>query len=77
MCELGMSFDPAVGGEVHGDAGGEEADADAEGTDDPAQLDAALEHEVVEDAEDQDKHGGFRKESGTAAGGDDRQIEEA
>lgn len=71
-----MRLDPAVGGKVHGDAGGEEADADAEGTDDPAQLDAALEHEVVEDAEDQDKHGGFREESRAAAGGDDREIEE-
>jgi len=71
-----MSFDPAMGGEVHGDAGGEEADADAKGADDPAQFDAALEHEVVEDAEDQDKHGGFREESRAAAGGNDREIEE-
>jgi hypothetical protein len=71
-----MSLNPAVRTKVGGDAGGQEAEADAESADDPVELDAALEHEEVEDAEDEDQNGCFRAEGGAAARGDDDQIEE-
>jgi len=71
-----MRFHPAVGGEVHNNAGGQEAERDGQCADDPGKLDAALEHEVVEDAEDQDQHGGFREEGGAAAGGYDGELKE-
>jgi len=70
-----MGFDPVVGGEVGGDAGGEEGERGADGQEDPGELDAALEHEVVEEAEDQDEHGGFGEEGGAATAGDDHEIE--
>jgi len=70
-----MGFDPVVGGEVGGDAGGEEGERGADGQEDPGELDAALEHEVVEEAEDQDEHGGFGEEGGAATAGDDQEIE--
>lgn len=71
-----MGFDPVVGGEVRGDAGGEEGEAGADGDENPGELDAALEHEVVEEAEYQDEHGGFGEEDGAAASGDDREAGE-
>ena len=69
-----MRFGPAVSGEVCGDAGGEEAEAGADGKEDPEELDAALEHEVDEEAEDQDEHGGFCEEGRAAAAGDDDEV---
>jgi hypothetical protein len=72
---LGTGFGPALGGKIRGDAGGEEPGGDSERADDPRQLDAALEHEVVQDAEDEDKDGGLRKEAGAAARGDEQQRE--
>ena len=60
--ELGMRLDPAMGGEVHGDAGGEETDADGQGGDDPVKLDMAFEETEIEDAEDQDEDSSFREE---------------
>ncbi len=71
-----MRPDPALGDEVHGDAAGQEEDADGEGADDPGELDAALEHEVVEDAEDEDEDGGFGEERRAALGGDHDEIEQ-
>ena len=71
-----MRLDPAVGAEVHGDAGGEQAEGDGEGADDPGELDAALEHEVVEDAEDEDEDGGLGEEGRAAARGDDGEFDE-
>lgn len=71
-----MGFNPVMGGEIRGDAGGEEGERGADGEEDPGELDAALEHEVVEQAEDQDKHGGFREEGGAAASGDDHEVGE-
>ncbi len=73
---LGMRLDPAMGGEVHEDAGGEQADADAERADDPGELDAALEQAVVEDAEDEDEHGCLGKEGRAAARGDHQQVKQ-
>jgi len=70
-----MGFDPVVGGEVRGDAGGEEGERGADGEEDPSEFDAALEHEVVEEAEDQDEHGCFGEEGGAAASGDDHEVE--
>ncbi len=75
MGSLGMGFDPVVGGEVRGDAGGEEGEAGADGEEDPDELNAALEHEVVEEAEDQDEHGCLGEEGGAAARSDDQEVE--
>ena len=72
---LGMRLDPVMGGEVRGDAGGEEGEAGADGKEDPGELDAAFEHEVVEEPEDQDEHGCFGEEGGAAAAGDDQEVE--
>jgi hypothetical protein len=71
-----MGLDPAVGGEVHGDAGGEEQQRDGKRACDPGELDASAEHEVVEDAEDEDEDGGLGEEGGAAAAGDDHQVEQ-
>ena len=71
-----MSLDPAVGTEVGGDAGGEEAERDGECADDPGELDASLEDEEVEDAEDEDEDGGLGEEAGAAASGDDDEFDE-
>lgn len=71
-----MGFHPAVGCEVRCHAEGKQAEADGEGADDPTELDAALQHKEVEDAEDQHKHGCFREERRAATGGDNCQIEE-
>jgi len=70
-----MGLDPAMGGKVHGDAGGEQQDRDAERAGDPGKIDTTLEDEEVEDAEDQDQHGRLCEEGGTAPGGDDGQVE--
>ena len=69
-----MRFGPAVSGEVCGDAGGEEGEAGADGKEDPGELDAALEHEVVEEAEDQDEDGGFGEEGRATTAGDDQEV---
>lgn len=71
-----MSLNPNMGGEVRCDAESEEAQADSECTDDPAELDASLQHEEVEDAEDEHKHGCFGEERRAAPGSDDCQIEQ-
>ena len=76
MGTLRMGLHPAVGGEVHDDAGGEEAEGDGERANDPGELDAALEHEVVEDAEDEDEDGGLGEEGRAAAGGDEDELDE-
>lgn len=72
---LGMSPDPAMGTDVRDNAGSEEADGEGEGGAQPAELDAALDQEEVEDAEDEDQNGGLGKEGRAAAGGDGDQIE--
>ena len=71
-----MRFHPAMGSEVHDDAGGQEAERDGESADDPGELDAAFEHEIVEDSEDQDQHSGLCEEGGAAAGRDDGELKE-
>lgn len=80
---LGMGFrpapgvQPALGSEVHSDAGSEEAEGDGERADDPGELDASLEHEVVEDAEDEDEDGGLSEEGRAAPAGDESQVKPA
>ncbi len=69
-----MSFDPALGAEVRGNAGGEQAKRDGESADNPGKLDATAQHEVIEDAEDKDQNGCFRQEGRAAARGDDGQL---
>ena len=77
VATLGVGFDPMVGDEIGGDAGGEEGERGADGKEDPGELDAALEHEVVEEAEDQDEHGCLGEEGGAAASGDDQEVGDA
>ncbi len=67
---------PAVGTKVQGDAGGQERDAEGESSGDPGELDAALEHEVVKQAEDQDQDGRLGEERGAAPAGDQDKIED-
>jgi hypothetical protein len=74
---LGMSVLPAMSGEVCGDAGGEEADGDREGADDPGELDPSFEHEVIEDAEDEDEDGCLCKEGRATTAGDEDQFKPA
>jgi len=72
---LGTSPRPALGSEVHGDAGREQTDRDGEGTSDPGELDAAAQQAEIEDAEDEHENGSFRKEGRTTARNDQEQIE--
>ena len=71
-----MRFDPAMGTEVHGDAGAEQSEGDGERSDDPAEIDAALEDEEVQDAEDENEHRRLGEERGATSCGDDRQVEQ-
>ena len=70
-----MSFNPAMGSEVHRNASGEQGQRDGERAGDPCQLDAAFEHEEVEDAEDQYEDRRLGEERGAAAPGDHDQVE--
>ena len=71
-----MGLDPAMGGKVHGDAGGEQQDRDAERAGDPGKIDTTLEDEEVEDAEDEDEDSRLGKEGRTTMRGDGDQIGE-
>ena len=71
-----MSLNPDMSGEVCCDAESEQAQADGECADDPTELDASLQHEEVEDAEDEHKHRGFCEECRAAPCSDDCQIEQ-
>ena len=71
-----MGFEPAAGGELGRDAGGEKDEADGEGADDPADLHAALEHEPVEQGQHEDEHGRFGKEGRAAMRGDGDEVDE-
>ena len=68
--------EPAAGGELGRDAGGEQQEADGEGADDPAELHPALEHEPVEQGQDEDQHCCLGEEGGAAMGGDRDQVVE-
>jgi hypothetical protein len=70
-----VGAEPAARGELGGDAGGEQQEADREGADDPVQLHTALEHEPVEQGQDEDEHGGFGEEGATAVRGDGDEVE--
>lgn len=71
-----MRLDPPMGAEVHGDAGAEQTEGDGERSDDPAEIDAALEDEEVEDAEDEHEHRRLGEERGATSRGNDRQVEQ-
>ena len=71
-----MGLDPAMGGEVHGDAGGKQEERDGQCAGDPSEVDAVLEDEEVEDAEDENEHRCFGEERGATPGGDEGQIEQ-
>ena len=71
-----MALEPAAGGELRDDAGDQKRDADGEGADDPVELHAALEHEPVEQGQDQDEDRRLCEERRTARCGDGDQVEE-
>lgn len=74
--ELSGAAEEAAGGEVGCDARRQQKQAEGEGPDGPVALEMALEHEAIEQGQDQDQHGGFGEEGGAAMGGDRDQIEE-
>lgn len=57
-----MTPEPAARTEVRGDAGGEQAERDGEGAAHPGEFDLAVEHEEVQNAEDEDQNGCLCKE---------------
>ncbi len=65
-----MGSEPAAGGEVRGYAGGEQGNADDDGSCCPEQGDVTALEEEVQDAEDEDQHCGLCKEGRAAARGD-------
>jgi len=69
-----MGFEPAARGELGRNAGGEQQKADREGAEDPVDLHAALEHEAVEQGEDEDQDGGLGEEARTAMGADGDEV---
>ena len=71
-----MTLEPAAGGELRRDAGGQEHEADGEGADDPTKLHAAFEHEPVQQGQDEDQDRCFGEESRTAMRGDGDQVDE-
>jgi hypothetical protein len=71
-----VALEPAAGREVRDDAGDEKREADGEGADDPVELHPALEHEPVEQGENQYEYRRFSEERGTARGSDGDQVEE-
>ena len=71
-----MAFEPAAGREVHEDTGRQKRDADGEGADDPVELHTALQHEPVEQGQDEDQNRRFRKERRTARGCDGDEVQE-
>ena len=71
-----MCLNPAMGAKVHGDAGGEQNERDAERTGNPFDLDAALQDEEVQDAEDEHQDRRLGEEGRTASARDDSQNEQ-
>ncbi len=71
-----MVLEPAAGREVGCDAGGQQDEAEADGSDDPARLESALEHEAIEEGQNEDQNGRLGKEGRTTMRRDGDQIEE-
>ena len=69
-----MALKPAPGREVRGDAGGQQHEAEGDGDDDPARFEMPLEHEAVEQGEDEDQDGGLGEEARTAMGADGDEV---
>jgi len=71
-----MALKPAPGREVRGDAGGQQHEAEGDGDDDPARFEMPLEHEAVEQGQDEDQNSRLGKEGRTTMRGDGDQIGE-
>jgi len=71
-----MRFEPAAGGEVGGDAGGQQEEADGDSGEDPTGSQASLRDEAVEQRQDEHKDGGFGKEGAAAMGRDGDEIDD-
>lgn len=70
-----MRLNPALGSKVHGDAGGQQGDGNSKRAYDPRQLDAAFQHEVIQDAEDQHQDCGFSEEGRAPPSSDEDEIQ--
>ena len=71
-----VALEPAARREIGGDAGSQQHEAEGNGPDDPARLELALEHEAVEQSQDENQNCRLGKESRTTMRRDGDQIEE-
>jgi hypothetical protein len=71
-----VALEPAAGRKIGDDAGGEQNEAEGDGADDPERLEMALEHEAVEEGQDEDQNRRLGKERRTTMRRDGDQIEE-
>ena len=71
-----MGFEPAARGELGGDAGDQQEDADGEGAENPSRFKVALEHEAIEQGQDKDQDRRLGEERGAAWSCDGDEIEE-
>ena len=69
-----MCLDPAMGTEIHQNAGGKQPKRDRQSTHNPGQLDAAFEHEIVKNPKHQDQDGGLCKKGGAPASRDRQKV---
>ena len=69
-----MRLNPAMRAEVHKDTGGEQANRNGQRSKYPGRVNGAAKNADIEDAEDEDEHGGFREEGGAAARGNDQKV---
>jgi len=72
-----VALEPAARREVGGDAGGQQHEAEGEGSDHPAGGEVAADQEAVEQSQNKDQNRCFSKEGGATVGGDGDQIEES
>lgn len=71
-----MSAEPAAGGDIGEDGGGEQRKGGDKDAQNPGEFDAAPGEQAVEDAEDEDQDGGFGKKSSAAMGGGGEEVGE-
>src|ERR1700761_8858804 len=70
-----MRLNPAMGSKVHEDRHGQQEQRDRQRADDPLKFDPAIEHQVVENSEDQHEHRSLRKEGGATPRHDRNEVE--
>src|SRR5580704_7822237 len=70
-----MRLNPAMGGKVHQDRDGQQDEGDRQRAHDPLKFDPALEHQVVENTEDEHEHGGLGEKCRAAPGHNCNEVE--